>query len=1346
MFVTENRIKRGKTMKLKILRCILIILIVLLLCNCGFDQNEFIKLIKNSTSKEVQEAIDEGAKINKADEMGITPLMIATKYNEDSKIINILLKEGADVNSISNDKKTALMLAAENNNSEEIIMLLLQHGADTTLIDDTGNTALIMATHFNQNPTVIKILAQQGEKINHQNANGETALMIACQNRSNLDIIQSLIDAGSDLSIKDKQGETALIKAVKYFGTEEMIEYLIQNGANITVKDSKKKNLAILAIENSASTEILLLLLLRGVSVSEKDVFGKNALDYINKGTSVGAEQAKIIDSYADNFKSLFLEEIKTSDVESVKKYLAYGFNLNEKDKYKRTPLMIAAANNPNPDVIQLLIDFGARINLTDSDKFGFEKGETALAYAAKFNSNPEIIQVLIENGALVNEENKNGETPLMGAAKKNSNPECIKKLIENGANINHHNNDDETPLMLAARSNPELGITQELIDNGASVDDRDNKGKTALMHAIDNENPEITSALIKAGANVNAQDSSGYTPLFFAIANKQTTNHIPILIQAGADVKHLDDTGLTAYDEGKFNEAIKQTEGFQLLTATHYSDELYFYSAIREGETDIISLVLHKGELPQDLLNQGFIQALSKDMPYNLIWEFIEAGADINAQSADYHKTYPLITASENTKDPRIIELLLESGAKADKKDGDHHIALDYAKLNANLDDTKALQILADMTPVYTANFLNYFNSGDTYEIKRCLKSDQLTQDELNKGFIKALSMDMSYDLIRLFILAGVNTNVYDSETYPLIIAAKHTTDPEIIELLLDAGANPSKRDHSELTALDYAVKNVVVRQTESFKRLEEMSPVSVESFFECIVSEDINKIQTALNSGLPLNVRDSEALSPLMVAIQHTENKEIVELLIDRGVDLSQRDSLGQTALMMALKDNGNIEIIRFLLNETEDFYVVDQLQRNLLMAAVQNPVISFDILQLLIDKGIDVNARDKYGATVLHYVCQDVDKFRFLLDSGADVNLRRKNISPLLRAVSNNFDSKIVELLIKHGAEIDSVDYSQNQLGGFLDIDTSNKTPLMVAVEYQTNPVTIKLLIQSGADVNYINRETGQNILINAVQNHSDPQIIHWLLEAGAQPNVRNSEEHTALFYAEKNDYSQEILDEIKELIPYAMIIENNTTAYDKPGAGNNKVASFNINKKLEIVGRDWTKEWIKVYDSETNTYEWLPLYKDQLTLVRKNREFALLNYIPGNMLLYPTRFHKPYTYDQFLQSGEAIDGVFILEPFGEKTSDLLINNQLSQDVIVIISQNSQVEYSIYVKKHEQFYLNGIKAGIYQIGYWDFDYSNSSYWFLKVNEIPSKSKEGILEAGMAQEYKIYSYSYSY
>lgn len=71
---------------------------------------------------------------------------------------------------------------------------------------------------------------------------------------------------------------------------------------------------------------------------------------------------------------------ISKGDVEVVRKFIAYGANVNEKSEEDMTPLMIAARYN-KVEIMKILLENGARPN----DKN--EKGYTALKYAEISNA-----------------------------------------------------------------------------------------------------------------------------------------------------------------------------------------------------------------------------------------------------------------------------------------------------------------------------------------------------------------------------------------------------------------------------------------------------------------------------------------------------------------------------------------------------------------------------------------------------------------------------------------------------------------------------------------------------------------------------------------------------------------------------------------------------------------------------------------------------------------------------------------------------------------------------------------------------------------------------------------------
>ncbi len=107
-------------------------------------------------------------------------------------------------------------------------------------------------------------------------------------------------------------------------------------------------------------------------------------------------------------------------NVNAASQHIAAGTDLNAKDQYGSTPLMIAATFGKT-DIALALIKADAKLNITSND------GSTAL-HTAAFFGRKQIVQALLNKGADKNIQNKHGSTALQAVQ---SSFESVKPIYD---------------------------------------------------------------------------------------------------------------------------------------------------------------------------------------------------------------------------------------------------------------------------------------------------------------------------------------------------------------------------------------------------------------------------------------------------------------------------------------------------------------------------------------------------------------------------------------------------------------------------------------------------------------------------------------------------------------------------------------------------------------------------------------------------------------------------------------------------------------------------------------------------------------------------------------------------
>ena len=286
-------------------------------------------------------------------------------------------------------------------------------------------------------------------------------------------------------------------------------------------------------------------------------------------------------------------------------------------------------------------------------------------------------------------------------------------------------------------------------------------------------------------------------------------------------------------------------------------------------------------------------------------------------------------------------------------------------------------------------------------------------------------------YIFAQLLIDHGADVNSKSEDGTPILHTA---SSPEIIRVLLAAGANVNATDRHGKSVLHYA------SSLDDAKRLEELdadvNAQDDEGFTLLHQTTSPEMLQYLLGSGANPNIRDSYGDVALHTHCASRPPPEaILQLVythIEAGVDANIKGYRRNTALHYASGFNGS---------DTKSF---------------------FEVAELLLQRGCDVNAKNEDSETVL-LQAMSFDAFKLFLKHGADASVTNKQgqtIWHLLQAAPGfylDWADKIMQILIK-------------QPGIDLNVrDAEGRTPLSIHAEFLGLPHVRRLLKQASVDTN-------------------------------------------------------------------------------------------------------------------------------------------------------------------------------------------------------------------------------------------------------------------------------------
>ncbi|XP_052770216.1 ankyrin repeat and EF-hand domain-containing protein 1-like isoform X2 [Mya arenaria] len=131
----------------------------------------------------------------------------------------------------------------------------------------------------------------------------------------------------------------------------------------------------------------------------------------------------------------------RSGDFDSMKNAFQRGVSADTRDKYYKTPLMVAASSG-NMEMVKFLLDNGASVNARDNFKW------TPLHHAAHAGQ-LDIVETLLAQGAEMEATAMSGGTPLTRAI-ESSREQVVEFLMSKGARVQIENKKGHTPLDIA--------------------------------------------------------------------------------------------------------------------------------------------------------------------------------------------------------------------------------------------------------------------------------------------------------------------------------------------------------------------------------------------------------------------------------------------------------------------------------------------------------------------------------------------------------------------------------------------------------------------------------------------------------------------------------------------------------------------------------------------------------------------------------------------------------------------------------------------------------------------------------------------------------------------------------
>jgi ankyrin repeat protein len=371
--------------------------------------------------------------------------------------------------------------------------------------------------------------------------------------------------------------------------------------------------------------------------------------------------------------------------------------------------------------------------------------------------------------------------------------------------------------------------------------------------------------------------------------------------------------------------------------------------------------------------------------------------------------------------------------------------------------------------------------------------------------------------ELVEILLDAGADVNATESDQATALHSACIHGYVEIVKLLLRHSPNLDLRDEDGKTALRIAVERAengeLVRMLLNANASVNIAANDGSTALHAVVSAEI--LRLILKKKPDLDIRDGSGWMPIhrlitRTSINATEIVEMTRLLLAAGADVTARYQYGWTNLHAAAS-TGNVELVKLLIQDSPSIDRQDgSLRTPINEAAAQNQSA---VLKLLLDSGASAHIADADLNTPLHRASQHGHI------AVVDLLLERDKSNEFVSA-KNKDGWSALQLAILHGPHIEVIQRFVELQG---DLNTPNGDfldCLQLASQFNTVPV-VQVLLDGGADLHAKGGWYGSALQIAA--RHGNLDVVKLFLDRGADVDAEGGWFGSAINAASSYDHS-------------------------------------------------------------------------------------------------------------------------------------------------------------------------------------------------------------------------------